>query len=456
MSTGGLERRLSFPPFFRKEKGPSPEQELFERTLKGYRAWNVREKGSIIDFDLTAGPDDFEEVTRGFSHEATPEDRSFMVSFLGRLLERIDETLPGSKENHPHLEFMRARVEASLWFAMRLMGEEMDPLIYLEKTNGVRIEPAVEKTLLIPLRDKLFAMANQNGIPIQDPETYLAWRLEKQKGPNTTWDLVVDAIDKSLVAIGEFIDEPCQLGYEVNQVDEEKYYYAWSRTNYQTQVFTLDLNFNETKIWTPGKSEELGVHEGGEHLRRMNEWRQQIRKGKMPAVIGQTVVHGPEAVVEEGLALTIAHYVPKIYQDLSAEGQFQVDASILRHMVYGNVSIMLNRSPKRPPIKRATQYIHKFIPWEPQSEIDLQIEWRTKDPTYQAYLPAYAFGARMFLEIIENLNERGRKQLLKDLSLKPYTPEQLMNRVAELKNGKKNRNEGQTGAGSPSIAQTLV
>ena len=455
MPTGGLER-LPFASFFRKEKGPSPEQELFERTLRAYRAWNVRERGGIIDFDLTAGPDDFEEVTRGFSHEATPEDRSFMVSFLGRLLERIDETLPGSKENQHHLEFIRARAEASLWFAMRLRGEEMDSLVYLEKTNGVRIEPAAEKTLLIPLRNKLFAMAKQNGIPIQKPETYLAWRKEKQQDPNTTRELVAKAIDKSLASISEFIDEPCQFEYEVNAVDEEKYYYAWSRTNYQTQVFTLDLNFNETKIWTPGKAEELGVHEGGEHLRRMHDWRQQIRRGKMPAVIGQTVVHGREAVVEEGLALTIAHLVPKIYQDLSAEGQFQVDASILRHMVYGNVSIMLNRSPKRPPIKRATQYIHKFIPWEPQSEIDLQIEWRTKDPTYQAYLPAYAFGARMFLEIIENLNERGRKQLLKDLSLKPYTPEQLMYRVAELKNGKKNRNESQTSVTSPSDIQALA
>lgn len=439
MPAGGLERFSGIPSFFRKE-GPSPEQEIYGSTLNAYRAWNVREKGSIIDFDLTAGPDDFEEVSRGFSQDATLEDRSHMVGVLGRLLSRVQVALPMSKENNYHfLKFLEARLEASLWFAMRLRGEELDGLVYIEKTNGVRPEQTGVNTLL-PLRERIFKLAKQEEIPIYEPKAFSSWRKTHRLDPQSTKEKVREAVEKSLVAVSEFTGDDSHLGYEINGVNENKYYYAWARTNYETLVFALDLNFHKTKIWTPGKAEELGSHEGGQHLRRMNDWREQIRKGKMPSVIGQTVVHAPESVVEEGLAVTLPHFVPKIYDQMSPEGKLQVDMSILKCLVYGNVSIMLN-GKERPSLKKIVEYVHEYMPWETKNEIERQIKWRTEDETFQAYLPSYGFGVRIFLEIIETLSERGRKQLLRDLSQKPYTPEQLTKRVAELKNGKKNRTE---------------
>src|SRR3990167_1850422 len=146
--SGGLERGLSLPSFLRKEK-PGPETELYERILKAYRAWNVREKGSIIDFDLTAGPDDFEEVSKGFSQVVTSEDRSHMVGVIGKLLEAIDDVLPISKDPDRHnMEFLKARLDGSLWLNLRLLGEALDPMVYLEKTNGERIEQTKDEVLL--------------------------------------------------------------------------------------------------------------------------------------------------------------------------------------------------------------------------------------------------------------------------------------------------------------------
>lgn len=439
MPIGGVER---FPgvSFFRREETPNTEQEIYDSALKAYRAWNVREGGGLIDFDLTAGPDEFEEVSRGFRQVATSEDRTFMRGVLGRILQRVDEALPFAKENsHHNLEFLRARLEASLWFALRLSGETIDPLVYIEKTNAVRAEQT-DNDIILPLRSRVVKMAEEQDIPIEDEEVYLVWRKENQLDPESTKELVRQSVEKSLAAVKKFTGGDSHLDYEINGVFANKYYYGWSRTNYETLAFSLDLNLHSTKIWTPGKAEELGVHEGGEHLRRMNDWRQMIRKGKMPAVIGQTVVHGPESVIEEGLALTLAHFVPEIYEGLSPEGKFQVDASILRYLVYGNASIMLN-SPDRHSTKRIKEYICGLLPWEPESDINRQIKWRTQDATFQAYLPSYAFGARIFLEIIKTLNEHGRKQLLRDLSQKPYTPEQLANRVHELKIGKRKREE---------------
>ena len=435
MTNGGIERRPSFiPPFFRRER-ELPEWPIYDRTLKAYRAWNVKERGAVIDFDLTAGPDYHEEVARGFRQEVTLEDRLYMEDVLMDLVERLGSTQPSSRESKHILEFLKVRAEASVWFLRRLRGD-VEGIPYIEKTNGLMPEE-IDDSFLAPKRKTLLYLAKTLEIPIDSPQEYQSWRIAHQLSPEKTEERLSEAVQQSLRAIGKFIERPADLEYSVVPVRVRKYYYAWARTDWKTLKFVLELNFDQ--IWTPGKPEELGSHEGGEHLRRMNDWRNQIRRGKMPAVVGQTIVHGPESVVEEGLALTISHFVPDIYHGFSPEGKFQVDASILRHMVYGNVSLRLN-SPHRPKIKDIIDYVHTYIPWEPEREIRRQIRWRTQDPMLQAYLPSYAFGAKLFLDIIDILNTRGKKQLLKDLSEAPFTPVQLKRRVIELGRNKRNGN----------------
>ena len=435
MTNGGIERRPSLiPPFLRRER-ELPEWPIYDRTLKAYRAWNVKERGAVIDFDLTAGPDYHEEVARGFSQKVTPEDRLYMEDVLMDLVERLGSTQPSSRESKHILEFLKVRAEASVWFLRRLRGD-VEGIPYLEKTNGLMPEE-IGDGFLAPKRENLSYLAKMLEIPIDSPQEYQSWRIAHQLSPEKTEERLSEAVQSSLRAIGKFIERPADLEYSVVPVRVKKYYYAWARTDWKTLKFVLELNFDQ--IWTPGKPEELGSHEGGEHLRRMNDWRNQIRRGKMPAVVGQTIVHGPESVVEEGLALTLAHYVPDIYRGFSEEGKFQADASILRHMVYGNVSLRLN-SPHRPKIKDIIDYVHTYIPWEPEREIRRQIRWRTQDPMLQAYLPSYAFGAKLFLDIIDILNTRGKKQLLKDLSEAPFTPVQLKRRVIELGRNKRNGN----------------
>lgn len=429
MTNGGTERRSSFiPPFLRRER-ELPEWSIYDRTLKAYRAWNVKERGAIIDFDLTAGPDYHEEVARGFRQEVTPEDRLYMEDVLEGLIGELDSTQPSSRENEHILEFLKVRVQASLWFLRRLRGD-IEGIPYIGKTNGLMPEE-IDDSFLVPKRENLLYLAKTHGIPIDSPQEYQSWSIAHQLSPEKTEERLDEAVQLSLGAIGRFIERPADLEYSKVPVREKKYYYAWARTDWKTLKFVLELNFDRSKIWMPGKPEELGSHEGGEHLRRMNDWRNQIRRGKMPAVVGQTIVHGPESVVEEGLALTIAHFVPDIYQGFSPEGKFQVDASILRHMVYGNVSLRLN-GPHRPKFKDILDYIHEYIPWEPEKEIRRQIRWRTQDPMLQAYLPSYAFGAKLFLDIIDLLSRRGKKQLLKELSEIPFTPVQLKRRVIDL------------------------
>jgi len=436
MSLLSSERGFFVPSLLRRENTP-PEREIYARILHAYRQWNVREGGRIIDFDLTAGPEYHEEVARGFSQQMTPEDRLHMEKVLDDLIGKMVSTQPSSPEHKHYLEFLIARGEASSWFLKRLRNE-VNGLPYIEKTNGGTHEETKD-SYLGPKRDQLLELADSSEILVNSPDEYLRWGEKKRLSNEETKEHIRQAVRESLRKIERFTGQPVDLEYDIESVKENKYYYAWSRTNWETLEFVLQLNFYKTKIWTPGKAEELANHEVVEHLRRMNDWRSRIKSGKMPDVVGQTIVHGPESVVEEGLALTITHFVPEIYEGLSKEGKFQVDASILRYLVYGNVSLQLN-GPNRPKIKDVIDYVHKYIPWEPDSDIRSQIKWRTQDATNQAYLPSYAFGAKLFLDIIDILNDRGRKQLIRDLSERPYTPGQLKRSVLEIGRDKRNVN----------------
>ena len=441
MFSGGLERLFPISSFRRKEV-PPPEENTYDRILKAYRSWNVHERGSIIDFDLTAGPDFYEEVSKGFDYQATNSDRIHMEGVLHNLESELSASESSSNERKHITEFLIARLQASQWFLCRLREDtSIDNHDYLEKTSGLVLDQEIDKDFLISWRDSVFKQASDEGIPINLPESYESWRQAKKLTPQAVEEHLTEAANKSIKATERFTQRPANLEYSVERVKKNRYFYAWSKTDPETLEFVVQLNLYKTKVWTIGKAEELGGHEVCEHLRRMNDWREQIRKKKMPGVVGQTIVHGPEALVEEGLALIIAHYIPEIYDGLSREGKFQVDSSILRHMVYANVSLRLNGSNK-PKVQEVIDYVHEFLPWESPKEIRRQINARTKDPTDQAYLPMYGFGAKLFLDIMAILNLWGRKQLLRELSERPFTPVQLKKRALELSVDRKNNNKG--------------
>src|SRR3989338_10237447 len=177
MSPGSLERLFPIPSFRRKEVA-YPEQEFYEQILEVYRAWDTIEKrGTIIDFDLTAGPKNYEKVMRKRKQEPTPDDRDLMVEAVDELLQRVQEITPSSKEHQHNLTFLNTRIEASSWVARRLRGDDLNPIMYIEKTNGVKAEPT-SNVLLMALKDKALESAKQAHVPTADDQSYMAWRID--------------------------------------------------------------------------------------------------------------------------------------------------------------------------------------------------------------------------------------------------------------------------------------
>jgi hypothetical protein len=208
----------------------------------------------------------------------------------------------------------------------------------------------------------------------------------------------------------------------------------------------LQQNFHEgrKKIWTPGQTEELGSHEVAGHFGRMAIRKDLIRRRKLHPFFGLTTVHGPEAAVDEGLAQTLPFFVPRAYEALSTEGKFQVEATILRNLVYGNVHIMAN-DPQAPSLTQMIKYVQYYIPWETSEQIEEEIRDRTKDPLLQVYRYSYTVGARIFSVIAENLNDRGKKEFLRSIYSRPYTIQQVAELFQRLSADRKN-----TASGRPS------
>ncbi len=422
---------------FRRKETPPPEQLVFDNALDLYRAWNLKEVGAIIDFDLTAGPSSFERRFAKLTNpkRLTKQDLLLIAAQLKELDDELKATTPKNHENQHLLDFARERVEASYYYVRRRRGDRIDPVEYLEKTTGEEIIPISDKELS-DMGSSLRIMAATAGIPVSSPEAMNEWKLQNSLDEQTAKFLLQHAAGDFLNRIGR--TDEVNLQYTIQTIYSPEYFWAWAKTDPRNQEFVLLMNFNTgTKIWTPGKTDELALHEVGEHLRRMSKLRELIRDGKLHPFFGATVVHGPESTIEEGLALTIAHLVPGAFEALTDEGKFRVNESILRHMVYANVHINLH-SPQKPTRDDIVNTIHEFIPWEPEDEIDRQIDWRTQNPELQAYLLTYGLGAKRFMRYAKDLNSRGKETLLSELSKTPFTPKQLDKKVEEIENDRKN------------------
>ena len=247
-------------------------------------------------------------------------------------------------------------------------------------------------------------------------------------------------VEGSLSKVGLFIGEQFTFYFDITSVNEDAYYYAWAHTNRRSGRFEILQNFSKRrrKVWTRGKAQELSWHEGAAHLGRMAKRKSLISTGELHEYFGLTSVIGGEPIVDEGIGLTIPYYVPN--PNLSKEGKFQVDSSILKHMVYANVHLMAN-SPEVYKVRDVVDYIQDFLPWESKEDIMKQISDRTENPLLQAYLYAYGIGAKRHLEYAEKLSPTGKRLFLQSIYTRPYTPHQEQQLVEKLLEDPKNSQE---------------
>lgn len=434
-----VERRPGLGGFFgfssRKEKAPTREEEIYFQASALYRAWHLAEgrNRDIIDFDLQEEDQRIrqerqisEEVLAGRPNRAT---RNAIVTVLNAQLERFTRHQPVQSEKH-NWDFATQQTKASLWFAKRLRGDTLDPFEYIENTTGLKPEYIPEQTLK-DQKDTTLELLKALGVVEPSEATMLGLRQDLQINPEKAQEELITYTEQAIREIKSFLREDFKVDCDFEAVNLNEYYWVWIASRKGSSGFTLRQNFGGGKIWTPGKALEMGWHEGGQHASRMAKRQEQIRNDKLNDFFGLTTVHGPEAVVEEGLAQTLTYFIPGAYETLTPEGKFQVNATILRNMAYSNAHLMVN-SPNGYDINDVIEYIREFVPWEARSDIEQQVEWRTKRPLHQVYLWTYGIGAMRHLEYARQLSDQGKRAYLQNIFPKPYTPSQEQDLVDSL------------------------
>lgn len=445
-----IERIGSLFPFpRRREETPaSPERLLYDGAFNLYIAWNTIEPG-VLDFDLRSGsPNPLELKIKKMSQAAAlgRAYRNGIIENFRQLIDEVKKTDCRDPYEAHNLQFLSDELRASYWYNRRLRGlkrerDQISNISYIQKTTGIpnpELSPDPDSELG-PLSQEVSGLAQGAKITDLTEEGLLVWKMANQIDPRAVQDQFRVMADTARRKFEDFLGRKISFPFQIRPDNQNVYWWAYACTD--NGNFLIKLNFSEegNKIWTFGKIEELAYHEYF-HLLRMWNRKEAIRSGKLHQVFGLTVVHGPEPVIDEGLGQSITRWIPRVFDTLSPEGKFQVMNSILKSQVYREVHLMVNGVQELIPTQEdISRFVHKYIPWEPESEISRQVTWRTKDPEKQAYLFTYGEGVRRHLDYLGQLSPKGRKTFLSSLLERPYTADQQSLLVAGLLMYKENR-----------------
>ncbi|MEX2027882.1 MAG: hypothetical protein WD988_00080 [Candidatus Curtissbacteria bacterium] len=452
---------------FRRDREPTREELIYDQAGMIYRAWHIAEGRTrdILDFNLTEPTALERQASTVITGKPNRSTRNSLVLALEAVSESFDAHDP-SRENELHdWNFAKAQVKASAWFARRLRGDNLDPLEYIENTTGLKAEP-ISQDLIDSIHDEVSRRAAEDlNLAFINDKVLLGFKYDHGLTNAAAAAALEARSERTLQAIRRFLRENLDVSYRTSQENVDAYWSAWSGTDPEgSRDFLLRQNFNtgQQRVWTPGRAEELGIHEP-QHLARMAKRKSLIRDKKLNSFFGLTTVHGPEPAVEEGLAQTLAYFVSEpttdrkppipLFETLSPEGKFWITATLLKTMAYANAHLMLN-NPNGYNKEEVVEYIQSNVPWESMDDIEQQIKWRTENPLNQVYLFTYGKGAEMFLHYARALNERGKRILLQNIYLRPYTPAQTESLFQRISNNSSNLAKDQETPKTPSIPLT--
>lgn len=421
----------------------SPLGQIYTEAAGFYRALHLSEgrRRSIIDFDLTPYPSpEFAIAQRLITAGPTRGEKMQPIEILGELTSRMESIVvsPAERQNY---EFLQAKLKASLAYVRRLTGELSDPSVYIQETMGVIPEKIPEGTLLAQ-KQKVAALFKELGGGNYDEESLQSYYEKRLIPPEEMARRIEIYGQEALSLVGNFINRKVQVDHETEIVDKDAYWFNW--VNGTVKKFCLQINKHKRhrNKFTDGKAQAMAYHEIAAHLGMMQQRAELIRKGELHEVFGLTTVHDPEQVPLEGIAQTLNYFVPELNHSLSPEGKFEIELNGLRQMVYNNIHLLVISpdfisSPEQ--LEGIIKYVQSYYPLEPKENILKEVSERWKDPKLQAYRYSYGVGFLRHREFAHGLNRDGKREFLKRLWGRPFTPAQEENLYLNLQDNPRYR-----------------
>lgn len=398
---------------------------LYDNVARFYKVWAVLDPDAI-DFRLTPLSLDLRSVA-SIKPTLDLEGKRRVIAVLEGCSRELSNIIPPLEERDNYASLL-AKLNASRVYMLRSIGETMDPFAYIQETMGIKPKEIPEETLLTQKQKvvDLFREAGGNGY---DKQSLQAFYTERLISPEEMVKKIEAYGERALDLVGRFIGEEIKVKYKASFVKEDAYWFNWADGTIE-EGFTLRVN-NHPRHWekfTDGRAQAMAFHEIAAHFGMMQKRAELIKRGDLREVFGLTTVHDPEQVLLEGIAQTLHYFVPDLDRTLTPEGRLAIELYGLRQMVYNNVHLKVNspdftNSPEE--INDIINYVRGFHPAESEENIYKEIKDRREDPKLQAYLYSYGIGFRLLREIAQELNHNGKREFLKRVFPKPFTPTQL-------------------------------
>jgi len=379
-----------------------------EEAVDVYTRWNELEKQlttqwgtgeDIIDFDL-------------LQPRKVPEFKSrFQV--LEKLEDLYDRVEPTTNEE----QFIKAKLNASIYFIRALMGELIPFPEYMKNLTGVSPQ-LIPEEVVQKQKELMYAHMKDLGYkPESEPfeEFYKRIIISKEEALRQM-ETVKTTVPPLVQKVLDF--DYLVIDHEIKKVEVDDFWGSWSSKK-PGEPFLLRFNFHPTKQWRNGDIRRLALHEYVHFIHGQNLMNG-IVKLQINPFIGITTVHDPHTFSAEGTANTILH-LPEVEQGFSKYELLSRDRVITQHYLTNNAIIFANEGKNQDQI---LDYFSDFPFLTKKLVIDSIARW--KKPSRKVYECVYGISHYTHRQLLDRLPPEKQKEFLRYELTTYEMPERLI------------------------------
>lgn len=383
-----------------------------EAIMRVYRGWDALEKANgidIIDFDLVPAVE--------------PEP----FRFREQVLDRLQFFHAGIQPTNNQKEFIKAKLNASIYYLRALMGEEIPYEEYVENITGIKPQLIPDEEIQ-KQKATMDALLHDIGYrPTRESFKEFSSRIRMTK---TDAEREARRCEETLIPIvlRSLGFEDVEFPHEIRLVEERDYWMGWTSTT-PTGLLLLRYNFHPMHNWFQGDMEFLTLHEVGGHFVQASLLKRRIASGEVNPVIGITTVQEPHTFIGEGTADALSYFLPEVERALSLFGLLSREQRANRDYVQNNAHIWINQG--RNP-DELVKYIMEHNPFSKEERVRMNLEnWRS-NPSRRAYQYVYGISLYYHHQFKERLTAEQQKEYLRYAMSGYETPTQIIAYIDKL------------------------
>jgi hypothetical protein len=381
--------------------------------IRVYRGWDKLEKSNdlqIIDHDLVS--------SLGGSDK---------LKSRKEVLERLQILHKSAKPENEQEEYIKAKLNASIYYLRALMGENIPYYEYVENIIGVspQLIPEEEIQKQRKIMEGLLREVGHNHEE-EDATDFVSKLIISKNDAEKEIKQCEEILIPLFLEVLEIGD--LRFQHKIQFVESRDYWKGWATTTPEG-TFLLRYNFHPINRWYRGDVEALTVHEVCGHFIRAMLLKKGIENGELNPVLGITTVQEPRVFIDEGVADALAYFLPEIWKALSIYGKLAREQITLRYYLENNAHIWINEGGNSEEL---IKYILNNNPFTTEDKVRMNLENWKNNPSRRAYPYVYGISLYTHRQWQQKLSHAKQKEYLIYALTHEHPPVQLMRFVNHL------------------------